>query len=183
MIDRIENILEYKNIKSKDSNGYIIYVESVLDDLKFIANDVDYNAPKRFEKAIHELGKILGFDSCRPEKEYGDGGPDNLWFVDNNMAFVIECKSGAISKEISKDDCAQLLSSSQWFTNKYCSSGNMVIIGEKEMNNIRDAIKKFTKSLTSISNATNNTDEIRKLLQMYYLTPKLFLDKFTHKYK
>lgn len=207
MIDRIENILEYKNIKSKDSNGYIIYVESVLDDLKFIANDVDYNAPKRFEKAIHELGKILGFDSCRPEKEYGDGGPDNLWFVDNNMAFVIECKSGAISKEISKDDCAQLLSSSQWFTNKYCStdrsidyvpilihksytfandaspSGNMVIIGEKEMNNIRDAIKKFTKSLTSISNATNNTDEIQKLLQMYYLTPKLFLDKFTHKYK
>lgn len=59
----------------------------------------------------------------------------------------------------------------------------MVIIGEKEMNNIRDAIKKFTKSLTSISNATNNTDEIQKLLQMYYLTPKLFLDKFTHKYK
>ena len=51
------------------------------------------------------------------------------------------------------------------------------------MNNIRDAIKKFTKSLTSISNATNNTDEIQKLLQMYYLTPKLFLDKFTHKYK
>lgn len=85
------------------------------------------------------------------------------------MAFVIECKSGAISKEISKDDCAQLLSSSQWFTNKYCStdrsidyvpilihksytfandaspSGNMVIIGEKEMNNIRDAIKNLLR--------------------------------------
>ena len=53
MIDRIENILEYKNIKSKDANGYIIYVESVLDDLKFIANDVDHSAPKRFEKSIH----------------------------------------------------------------------------------------------------------------------------------
>ncbi|PAT13586.1 DEAD/DEAH box helicase family protein [Corynebacterium hadale] len=72
------------------------------------------------ENVIEEIGCFLGFDSRRPERDDRDGGPDNLWITDGR-AFVIELKTAVEreSPEITKTEAAQLLSSLQWFRNKF----------------------------------------------------------------
>ena len=121
-INQIENIIEYRR-KFDNNNEYMINVNSILCELKFIPDSTDHRAPNRFEEAIKDLGLLLGFESSRPEKEVGDGGPDNLWGISSNLSVIIECKSGTTTEFISKNDCGQLLSSMQWFNTKTNNSG------------------------------------------------------------
>lgn len=116
-INQVNNIIKYRE-QFEDNNAYIIKVQSILDDLVFIPDSIDHRAPNKFEEAIKELGLLLGFGSSRPEKEIGDGGPDNLWNISSLFSIIIECKSGTTTELISKSDCAQLLSSIQWFETK-----------------------------------------------------------------
>ncbi|MER7446745.1 helicase C-terminal domain-containing protein [Microbacterium sp. NPDC097977] len=88
-------------------------VESILDSLTF-----DPDATEEFEEAVFELGKFLGFNSQRPERELG-AGPDNLWMLDTGMFWVIEDKSGATSEFIAKRDAGQLAQSKLWFDKHY----------------------------------------------------------------
>lgn len=53
-------------------NGYVIHVNSVLDDLIFAENTAD-----SFEKAINDIAAVIGIHASRPEKEH-IGAPDNL---------------------------------------------------------------------------------------------------------
>jgi hypothetical protein len=46
----------------------------------------------KFEQAFHELAKILGFPSQRPDKEWKEG-PDNLWKINDNQYLLVECKN------------------------------------------------------------------------------------------
>lgn len=116
-INQINNIIQYRR-QFEDNNAYIIKVQSILYDLRFIPDSIDHNAPNKFEEAIKELGLLLGFGSSRPEREIGDGGPDNLWDINSCLSIIIECKSGTKTELISKNDCGQLLSSMQWFETK-----------------------------------------------------------------
>lgn len=120
-INQVNNIIQYRK-NFANNNAYIIKLHSILSDLSFIPDSLDHNAPDRFEESIKELGLLLGFESSRPEKELGDGGPDNLWDLDENHSIIIECKSGTTTKFISKGDCGQLLSSMQWFDTKNTTS-------------------------------------------------------------
>ena len=77
-----------------------------------------------FELLISLLGKLLGFESYRPDNvktSKKDGGPDNLWYAtsDDTISYVIECKNRCQGELICKDDANQLRSSVAWFANKY----------------------------------------------------------------
>jgi replicative superfamily II helicase len=73
----------------------------------------------QFEEALKDLGNIIGFASERPEKEY-KVGPDVLWLLDNEKAWVIEVKSQKESKnELNKEEHGQILQATEWFKREY----------------------------------------------------------------
>jgi hypothetical protein len=65
-----------------------------------------------FEQAICDLGDLLGADSSRPEKEYGQG-PDDLWLW-GEMNFVLEAKTEN-EQSLHKKDAGQLELSLRWY--------------------------------------------------------------------
>lgn len=77
------------------------------------------NESEDFEESVKIVGKILGFNSFRPEKEMNEGC-DNIWVLDNDCCLIIEAKSEKLIKNlISKSNISQLLHSLNWFENKY----------------------------------------------------------------
>lgn len=124
---RSENIKNYlKNIDSK--SDLILFTKDLQGKLQF-GDDSE-----RFEQGIDELGKILGFETQRPEKDYKEG-PDNLWAVAPNEYFIIECKNKVLlsRKHINKIESGQMNNSIAWFNRKYSKSNhtNFMIIGTK----------------------------------------------------
>lgn len=200
IINQTENISNYIKKFQNDMNNFLINVEAILGKLVFIASEVDQKASENFENGIFQLGELLGFVSERPEKIWGDGGPDNLWFVGDGNVMVIECKSGCTVTEISKGDCSQLLSSTQWFINQYClgdksyhpisviihpsykfardASPNpqFLIIGKSELEKLVENTRKFSQEL---SRTNFNVDNISNLLITYKLSYKNIVQEYT----
>ncbi|MET0465212.1 MAG: helicase C-terminal domain-containing protein, partial [Chitinophagaceae bacterium] len=75
-----------------------------------------------FEESLKTIGKMLGFLSQRPDKEF-KRGPDNLWCCGDNEYILFECKNEVDEKrtEISKTEAAQLNTSIAWFEQEYTS--------------------------------------------------------------
>ncbi|UNC92142.1 DEAD/DEAH box helicase [Candidatus Contubernalis alkaliaceticus] len=110
---RIENIILW--IQSFENFEQLqIQIDSILSLLRF---GVD---AERFEKAIDDLAKALGFVSQRPDREWNEG-PDNLWKVRDNEYLLIECKSKVSTsrKEINKDETGQMNNACAWFSKTY----------------------------------------------------------------
>lgn len=134
----------HKNFNTK--NDFVIEVNRILSDLLFSEDCV-----KAFEKAIDDLGKVLGFLSQRPENDFGRG-PDNLWSMGNSEYWVIECKSGAIkTSQISKHDINQLSGSIHWFEHQYDSSctATPIMIHPKNCYNVESAPHPKMRVITS----------------------------------
>jgi replicative superfamily II helicase len=74
----------------------------------------------RFEDAFDQLGKLLGFVSQRPEKEWKEG-PDNLWGLRENEYLLVECKSEVDQRrvEIEEHEAEQMNRSCSWFDSQY----------------------------------------------------------------
>ena len=106
----LQNFIKNNNIKP---NEYLIMINDILSNLNFESSH------NEFEESIRLLGKYIGLFSERPEKEYNNGGPDNLWGMGDNLYYVIECKNESNSTEISKRDCGQLHNSKSWFYKEY----------------------------------------------------------------
>lgn len=172
-----------QGIKEYLKNHTHVDITSTLDKLKF-----EEDTSKEFEKAIFELGLMLGFKSQRPEQEYNNGGPDNLWGT-NDKYWIIECKNGTTTNKISKSDIEQLLSSMQWFKNQYKDENFYAIIihnseNADKLSNPDPAMKvvnpeklaKLTIAVAKLyanifeSKINNNDEEIVKLLVNYGLT-------------
>lgn len=168
-----------------EGNDLIIWVNGLLDDL-----DWGEEGSKRFEAALAELGKFLGFGSQRPEDETGRG-PDNLWALGNLKYFVIECKSGAVlADKISKENTNQLNGSIIWFTDKYdnsCSAtpimihpktifehaasphSDIRIVNMPGLKKLRDAVRAFSISLAT-SGGFKDANEVSKQLGHHRLS-------------
>lgn len=115
---------EYLKVLKLDSNAMVLSVHAILDDLIFAPD-----TSNRFEEAICNLAAWLGFHAQRPENEFRKG-PDDLWAVGAQKYFVIECKNGSTTEEISKTDINQLNGSIQWFRAEYqadCSCAPVII--------------------------------------------------------
>jgi replicative superfamily II helicase len=74
----------------------------------------------RFEQALDELSRALGFAGERPDKEWKEG-PDNLWALDDNQYILWECKNEVevTRAEINKREAEQMNRSSAWFMKHY----------------------------------------------------------------
>lgn len=75
---------------------------------------------EKFEKSIEDMGKLLGFESHRPDKLIRKG-PDNLWCLKNDMFMMWECKSEVSEnrKSIQKYEVGQMNNHCAWFSNEY----------------------------------------------------------------
>lgn len=107
----------------KDYDDLLVEFLSLKSSLSF-NSDSD-----KFEKSVDYLGKILGFICQRPDKECKEG-PDNLWKVDNNHYFIIECKN-QVDKDrtdISKEEVGQLNTSIAWFNKNYHNTNHTSFI-------------------------------------------------------
>ena len=75
---------------------------------------------EKFEKSLEDIGKMLGFESHRPDKLIRKG-PDNLWCLKNNKFIIWECKSEVNEnrKTIQKYEVGQMNNHCAWFVNEY----------------------------------------------------------------
>lgn len=161
-----------------------IWINGLLENL-----DWGEEGSKRFEAAMLDLGKFLGFGSQRPEDTVGCG-PDNLWALGGLKYLVIECKSGAvIAEKISKHDTNQLNGSIVWFSEKYDKTCSMTpimvhpktvfehaasphadirIINGTGLTMLREAVRAYSTSLAA-SGGFKDAREVERQLQFHNL--------------
>ena len=74
----------------------------------------------KFEGALDELSRALGFVGERPDSEWKEG-PDNLWALDDTNYILLECKSevDVARAEINKREAEQMNRSNAWFDKHY----------------------------------------------------------------
>lgn len=110
---RTQNLIQFlKEFDSYDSLK--VFLDSIISDLSFGVK------ADKFESAMNDLAKFLGFDSQRPDKEW-KAGPDNLWYLRDNDYIIFECKSEVADDrdEIYKSESEQMNSASIWFEKNY----------------------------------------------------------------
>ena len=121
---RIEGIIAW--VKARHNYGELaMAVEEMVDNLSF-GTKAD-----RFEDALDQLGKALGFACERQDKEWKDG-PDNLWALRDGEYLLTECKSEVHLNraEIEKAETGQMNNAVAWFTKNYpgATSTNIMVI-------------------------------------------------------
>lgn len=179
-----------------DPNSLVLFTNALAEDLKWDEDNTD-----RFEAAIRDLGSLLGFGSQRPDNEYRDGGPDNLWAVGRLRYFVIECKSGVKNdgRLISKDHCNQLLGSVSWFQTNYdatCTytpiliepvnrfqpeaspSPDMRIIENEKLGELREAVRSFGRVVAALGRYEDHS-AIAGHLDSHSFTAAKFVSAYT----
>jgi len=180
---REEIILNWIN-NHNNFNHMIIDLNSVLDTLVFGVQ------ADKFEETFDILGKILGFQSQRPEKRFKKG-PDILWNVKMKEYWIIECKNEVILSRdfISKTEVGQLSNSIGWFKENYSDDLGLPImihpscelntdayiqdtiycINKEGLNILKDRIKQFYTSFKEIHFSKITKEIINKKIIDYSL--------------
>lgn len=151
----IKNFKEYKEM--------YLEVESIIENLQFGVN------ADKFEKALNQLGTILGFSCSRPDKE-SKQGPDNLWKLDSKSYVLFECKNNVKldRDEIKKSETGQMNNSCAWFNRHFPGSNvkNIMIISSR----IVEASAGFNEEVVIMKKA-----KLKKLLS----NVKKFFEEFS----
>ncbi|MCL9638871.1 DEAD/DEAH box helicase [Lactococcus lactis] len=188
-------IVKYAEEQELGPDNYVFKANNELVD--FIFSDAD---AKKFEAALDNVAKILGFNSQRPEVLYGGKAPDNLIALGNGEYAVIECKSRTTSERISKKDCSQLLSAVQWFRNQYLDTNLKIypvmihnscdfssdanpspdfrIMTPELLDKFSVVIKDFSITVSQ-NNVFGNVNEIEKQLKHFKLLGSQIIDNYT----
>ena len=144
----------------------------------------------KFERALDELSRALGYLGERPDKEWKEG-PDNIWALDATNYIVWESKNevGLDRAEISKYETDQMNSSAAWFEKHYpgttpkyievhpasvVSSASAFrfpvgIMREKELTRFARAVRGFFKSFQAIDFKDLSLPHIQNLLVQHGL--------------
>lgn len=176
-----------------------IELEDILDRLEFGIDS------ERFEEAINEVAEALGFESERPEKEWGEG-PDNLWAMGVGKYAVIECKN-EVDKNRSKinaSETEQMNKSCAWFDDNYDTQDvtriiihpayvldnkaaltheDVRIITEPNLRRLKDKIESFFMEWSGIEIGTETNTRIQKLLKDNNLDRENIFSDVVRKYK
>jgi len=145
---------------------------------------------ERFERALDELSRGLGYLGERPDKEWKEG-PDNLWALDASCYMVWEAKNEVSldRAEISKYETDQMNSSAAWFEKHYpgatakyievhpasavsSAAAFRVPVGvmrEKELTRFTRATREFFKSFQAIDFKDLSLSHIQNLLVQHGL--------------
>ena len=156
----------------------------------------------KFEQALDELSRVLGFAGERPDKEWKEG-PDNLWALDDTQYILWECKSEVevTRSEINKREAEQMNRSSAWFDKHYQGSKvKRVIIHpsntvasaaaftheveamrESELRRFVKSVKEFFKSLESLNFKDLSMAHLQSLLNSHKLSVSNILSDYTKK--
>lgn len=158
------------------------------------------NSHKRFEAALEKLGKMLGFNSARPDAETGIG-PDNFWAIGGGRYWVIECKSEATATEISRDYFEQVSHSADWFDQKYPEFEQLPLIIHpsrtpmwdavprktaraitfEKLAGLREAVRCFAVAIC-VENGYRDKDKVRANLQQFGLAASEIEQRWTQKF-
>lgn len=178
-------------------NELLVHIDGVLANLCI---GCEY---EKFEEALNQIGKLLGFVCSRPDREIGGYGPDNLWAIDSSKYLVIECKTEATTPTIKKDYCNQLSGSVNWFKENYVYPNecipimihpstvvdavaspdeNMRVMTEKELECFRKKVRDFYSTLCQNGNI-NDVSNINELLCMYKLRKDDIVNMYTVKFE
>lgn len=193
-----EKFIEYNQSKKFDENKYRIFINSIIEDLKF-----EVNTSERFEEAMKNIAFALGFDAERPEKEERRG-PDVLWRIGELDFVIIECKNGSTNPIISKKDCNQLNGSINWFkeefdgkccgytpllvhvgdTFEYSASPDtrIRIMNKEKLELFKKNVINFSKGVVERGNF-RNSEKVIQLLRNYKLLSNQIIDTYTIEYR
>ncbi|TGL58678.1 DEAD/DEAH box helicase [Leptospira ognonensis] len=191
--NRIKNIIttlkRYENF-----NELQLSISLILTNLDFgIKSD-------KFEKALDDLAKILGFESQRPDKEWKEG-PDNLWAISDNQYLLFECKNEVEldRKEIYKGEVEQIDQAIGWFKKNYLGvqmkpfliiptlripeklylDKDVKVIRQGKLNEFKKNIKAFVLEFHNQDFQSLSTEFINKLLTIHNLQKEDLLQKYS----
>lgn len=192
--EQSRNIIDRVNYLEHDENDLILYLDSVLDDLRFVEN-----SSKRFENAIKDIFVLIGYRARQPEREVGKG-PDDFVMLGSGEYFVIECKNETITDTISKHDCNQLNGSYIWFNNLYqdeqvrcipimihnssvfnyeCSPNEAIRIMTPELlSKFKKNIRAFVTAMCKSENF-KNSERIDSLIKEHLLYKEVLVKEYT----
>jgi hypothetical protein len=159
---------------------------------------------EKFEQALDDLSRALGFKGERPDKEWKEG-PDNLWALSDKQYIIWECKSevGIHRSEINKREAEQMNRSSAWFDKHYTGmdvkrliihpayivesaaafTHDVQTVRESELKRLVKAVKGFFKSFENQDFRDLSEAHIQKLLDTHRLSVPHLLEDYCKKLK
>lgn len=169
-------------------------VLAAIDELaaKLVFSETAPNEP--FEEALCSLGKILGFESTRPEAEFREG-PDVLW-LEGQFAVPLEAKNRTSpdTPEIAKHVAGQLMQSEEWTKRTHSERSKVVpvsvhprsklgrhaslppearVMTPAVVNGILESLRVVVGALTRAGSTTAPDDATRKLAEHQLTLPAI----------
>lgn len=176
---------------------FMLHLDSLLSDLSF------GSAAEIFERALKEIGDILGFVSQRPDNEIRKG-PDNLWCGTNNRYLMFECKSEVDEsrKSINKHEAGQMEEHCAWFENEYGDmdvkriliiptkvlsyeadfSRDIEIMRKSKLRELKVKVKSFIKEFRTFEINDLSEETITKWLKFHHLDIDSLFNDYSEKY-
>lgn len=158
----------------------------------------------KFEQALDEISRAIGFAGERPDKEWKEG-PDNLWALDDTQYIMWECKSEVevIRSEVNKREAEQMNRSSAWFEKHYPGMKVKRIIvhpagaiesaasfthdvegmREAELRRLVKQVREFFKAFEAFNFKDLSATRIQTMLDTHGLSVSSLLTKTTKKLK
>ena len=194
-LNRIKNFFrKYENEEEKK-----IDIDLIINNLSFQGKTAD-----EFEEALDNVGKLLGFETQRPDKEIRKG-PDNLWSVGEKKYLIFECKSQVKSdrKEIHKKEAGQMNSHCGWFEEEYGRdtvvyrfmiiptknldytadfTHDVKIIRGNKLREFKDNLKKFIDNIHVYDIDEISDSTLQTLLNKYKLNAEDFDNEYSEKF-
>ncbi|MGH9713619.1 MAG: DEAD/DEAH box helicase family protein [Candidatus Acidiferrales bacterium] len=156
----------------------------------------------KFENALDELSRALGFAGERPDKEWKEG-PDNLWALDATQYLLWECKNEVETTraEINKREAEQMNRSSAWFDKHYpgmnvkriivhpsntvqsaaAFTHDLEAMREVELKKFVKSAREFFKSFESLNFKDLSTAHIQKMVNAHKLAVADLLGLYSKK--
>lgn len=154
----------------------------------------------KFEQALDELSRALGFAGERPDKEWKEG-PDNLWALDGTQYLLWECKSEVeiTRAEINKRETEQMNRSFAWFgkhypnlrvkcifvhpTHKVSSAAALLgaaeVMREAELKRLMKAVRAFFKSFERLDLQDLSPSSVQELVNLHKLSTESLVRDYT----
>lgn len=190
---RTKRIREW--IKKFDSYSELkISLDGTLDNFSFGMDS------EKFEQALDECGKALGFVCQRPDKEIKKG-PDNLWCGKNNQFILLECKNEVElkRKSINKKEAGQMNTHTGWFQETYGDASckriliiptykvsyyanfthDVEIMTYKLLNKFKSNIVSFFKEFKKFEIHEISDEKIQELINYYNLDLASIMSKYS----
>ena len=158
----------------------------------------------KFEQALDELSRALGFAGERPDKEWKEG-PDNLWALDDTQYILWECKSEVeiTRSEINKREAEQMNRSSAWFDKHYAGmtvkrliihpayvvpsaaafTHEVEAMRESELRRFVKNVREFFKAFESLNLKDLSEQHIQRLVDTHGLSVPRLLNDYGKKLK